>query len=173
MEEPKKVGAVVGRMATAVLAAVIAPVVAGVVLLIVQRLLLPPPDPGGRGTAPHPTPPPPPTAAVPIQLFNGQNLDGFDTYLGVPYGGKEPYGLNKDPEKVFTIKAGELHVSGKVFGGLVTRGEYDRYRLTVEYKWGETRWPPRNSWNGSAALSSTPQALPAPSTAGRWRGSPA
>jgi hypothetical protein len=55
----------------------------------------------------------------------------------------KPYGLNKDPENVFRVSVGELHVSGKVFGGLVTLGEYENYRLIVEYKWGQKKWPPR------------------------------
>jgi hypothetical protein len=80
------------------------------------------------------------------RLFNGVDLNGFDTYLGVPYSGasKTAYGLNKDPERVFTVKDAELHVSGKVFGGVITSREYENYHLVVEYKWGEKKWPPRN-----------------------------
>jgi hypothetical protein len=80
------------------------------------------------------------------RLFNGINLTGFNTYLGVPYSGtsRTAYGLNKDPEDVFTVRDAELHISGKVFGGLVTTREYENYHLVVEYKWGEKKWPPRN-----------------------------
>jgi hypothetical protein len=56
---------------------------------------------------------------------------------------KTAYGLNKDPENVFSVHDGELHVSGKLFGGLVTTREYENYHLLVEYKWGEKKWPPR------------------------------
>lgn len=82
--------------------------------------------------------------ALPAQrLFNGQDLTGFDTYLGTPRGGTSPYGRNNDPERVFTVAGGQLHISGKVFGGLVTQNSYENYRLTLEYKWGEKKWHPR------------------------------
>jgi hypothetical protein len=82
-------------------------------------------------------------AAAVVRLFNGIDLTGFHSFLGVPEGGKAPYGHNNDPEHVFSVRAGELHVSGKVFGGLVTNREHENYHLTVEYRWGEKRWPPR------------------------------
>src|SRR5690349_481344 len=43
------------------------------------------------------------------QLFNGKDLDGWDTYIGPPLddAGKKlsdtPVGLNKDPKHVFTV----------------------------------------------------------------------
>jgi hypothetical protein len=85
-------------------------------------------------------------AAIRGRLFNGVDLTGFDSYLGIPYSGasKPPYGLNNDPEGVFTVQDGELHISGKVFGGLISTREYENYHLVVEYKWGEKKWPPRN-----------------------------
>jgi hypothetical protein len=78
-----------------------------------------------------------------IPLFNGKDLTNFYTYLGAPGKGKEPYGKNNDPEKVFTVHDKMIHVSGKVFGGFVTEKEYENYHLIVEFKWGEKTWPPR------------------------------
>jgi hypothetical protein len=85
-------------------------------------------------------------AQAKLKVFNGNDLSGFDTYLGVVPGGvtKTAYGLNKDPEGVFTVRNGELHISGKLWGGLITMREYENYRLVVEYKWGEKRWSPRS-----------------------------
>ncbi len=77
------------------------------------------------------------------RLFNGRDLSGFDTYLGPPHEGSSPYGLNRDPEGVFSVGSGQLHISGKVYGGLVTQRSYENYHLAVEYKWGEKKWPPR------------------------------
>jgi hypothetical protein len=77
------------------------------------------------------------------RLFNGRDLTGFDSYLGPPHGGSSPYGRNNDPERVFSVAGGQLHISGRVFGGLVTHDSYENYHLTVEYKWGEKKWPPR------------------------------
>ncbi len=78
-----------------------------------------------------------------IHLFNGKDLTNFYTYLGAPPKSKQPYGKNNDPEKVFTVHDGMIHISGKVFGGLITEKEYENYHLTVEFKWGEKTWPPR------------------------------
>src|SRR5712692_4390251 len=78
-----------------------------------------------------------------IHLFNGKDLTNFYTYLGAPTKGQKPYGRNNDPEKVFTVHDGMVHVSGKVFGGFITEKEYENYHLVVEFKWGEKTWPPR------------------------------
>jgi hypothetical protein len=79
-----------------------------------------------------------------IHLFNGKDLTNFYTYLGAPPNSKQQrYGKNNDPEKVFTVHDGMVHVSGKVFGGFITEKEYENYHLVVEFKWGEKTWPPR------------------------------
>lgn len=78
-----------------------------------------------------------------IHLFNGKDLTNFYTYLGTPLNSKKPYGKDNDPENVFTVHDGMIHVSGKVFGGLITKKEYENYHLVVEYKWGQKTWPPR------------------------------
>jgi hypothetical protein len=78
-----------------------------------------------------------------IKLFNGMDLTGFYTFLGSPQKGEKPYGKNNDPEKVFTVHDGMVHVSGKVFGCFVTEQEFENYHLVAEFKWGEKTWPPR------------------------------
>lgn len=78
-----------------------------------------------------------------IQLFNGRDLTHFYTWLASPGKGAPPYGKNNDPEKVFTVHDGMIHVSGKVFGGLITEKEYADYHLVVEFRWGSRTWPPR------------------------------
>jgi hypothetical protein len=78
-----------------------------------------------------------------IKLFNGKDLTNFYTWLGSPGKGQKPYGKNNDPEKVFTVHDGMIHISGKVFGGLITEKEYENYHLVAEFKWGEETWPPR------------------------------
>jgi hypothetical protein len=76
-------------------------------------------------------------------LFNGKDLTGFYTWLGPPQKGKPPLGKNNDPDKVFTVHDGMIHVSGKIFGGFITEKEYENYHLITEFKWGEKTWPPR------------------------------
>ena len=65
-----------------------------------------------------------------IVLFNGSNLNGFDTFL-------RQQGLNNDPNHVFRVENRVIHVSGKEFGYFITKKEYENYYLTVEFKWGE------------------------------------
>ena len=69
-------------------------------------------------------------------LFNGKDLKGFDTFL-------EKHGINSDPNKVFVVERGVLHISGAEMGGLVTQKEYENYYLRAEFKWGEKMYEPR------------------------------
>ncbi|WP_242156328.1 3-keto-disaccharide hydrolase [Aestuariivivens sediminis] len=103
-------------------------------------------------------------------LFNGKDLSGWNTYLGVPQStsevkglakdkGKytEPIGYNKDPLHVFSVVevdgAPAIRISGEVFGILVTKKEYENYHLSLEFKWGKTKYPPReNSKRDSGVL---------------------
>ncbi len=71
----------------------------------------------------------------PVFAFNGKDLDGF-----VPY---TRYHEFQDPDGVFTVHDGLLHVSGREFGGLATRGVYSDYRLVAEWRWGKETWHPR------------------------------
>jgi hypothetical protein len=70
-----------------------------------------------------------------IRLFNGRNLDGF--YVSMAKSGRE------DPQGVFRVEGGCIHVSSFEWGGLTTRDEYRDYHLIVEWKWGGKTWAPR------------------------------
>ncbi len=65
-----------------------------------------------------------------IVLFDGRNLDQFDTFL-------PSTGLNSDPAQVFTVENGVVHVSGTEMGYFITKQEYKNYYLRAEFKWGE------------------------------------
>jgi hypothetical protein len=88
-----------------------------------------------------------------IQLFNGKDLSGWDTYIGPAYDpvAKQfvgaPLGLNKDPDRVFSVVEVDgqraIRISGTAFGGLSTVNEYDNYELELEFKWGRAKSPPR------------------------------
>jgi hypothetical protein len=71
-----------------------------------------------------------------IKLFNGKNLDGFHTYL-------DKHGKNNDPDGVFRVENGVVHVSGGEFGYFITEKEYENYYLHVMFKWGEQTHAPR------------------------------
>jgi hypothetical protein len=80
-----------------------------------------------------------------IHLFNGKDLTNFYTYLAATPGEKKPLGKNNDPLKVFTVVDGAIRVSGEVWGCFTTEKEYGDYHLTVEYKWGEKTYKPREN----------------------------
>jgi len=53
-----------------------------------------------------------------IKLFNGKDLAGFYTYL-------QQHGKNNDPDHVFRVQNGVVHVSGVEFGYFITEKEYE------------------------------------------------
>ena len=89
-------------------------------------------------------------------LLSGENLNGWDTYLGPPFPdtgtdrtGVLPIGLNTDPKQVFTIVtedgAPALHISGEQFGGISTKSEFENYHLQLQFKWGKHKYHPREN----------------------------
>lgn len=84
---------------------------------------------------------PPITPAEPIVLFNGKDLSNFYTYLeSTKY---------DDPLRVFSVVdtidgAPAIRISGEgSFGGLITKNEYQNYRLVAEFRWGDLTWGAR------------------------------
>jgi hypothetical protein len=96
-------------------------------------------------------------------LFNGENLQGWETWLAVPDSSynvpglnrdasgnyNQPLGLNNDPLKVFRVAQVDgnpaIHISGQGFGAITTLGEYENFHLSVDYKWGQNKWAPRDN----------------------------
>lgn len=96
-------------------------------------------------------------------LFNGFDLTGWDTYLGKPHPSthvpvltrddkgaySQPLGLNRDPTSVFSVVRVDgspaIRISGEIYGGLITRAEYEDYHLRFEFRWGVRTWPPREA----------------------------
>jgi len=75
-----------------------------------------------------------------VSLFNGKDLSGW--YVFIRHADKSD--PRADPKGVFKVEDGVIHVSGEEFGCLTTDKEFENYRLTVEFKWGEKKWPPRD-----------------------------
>ena len=65
-----------------------------------------------------------------VVLFDGRGLDNFDTFL-------KNEGLNSDPNHVFQLENGVIHISGKEYGYLVTKQPYKDFYLRAEFKWGD------------------------------------
>src|SRR5687768_13281681 len=71
-------------------------------------------------------------------IFNGKNLDGWYTFLrGMP--------LGQDTGNVFTVHDNMLHISGQTFGYIATKNSYNNFHLTLEFKWGVQKHPPRQN----------------------------
>jgi 3-keto-disaccharide hydrolase len=85
-----------------------------------------------------------------VALFNGKDLNGWDTYIGPPLddAGKKlsdiPVGLNKDPKHVFKVveQDGEkvIRISGENWGCISTLEEYADFHLQLQFKWGKLTW---------------------------------
>jgi hypothetical protein len=82
-----------------------------------------------------------PDPETPVELFNGRDLSGWRTFI-LHKDGADP---QTDPRGVFKVEHGMIHVSGEEFGCLTTTKEFANYRLIVEFKWGEKKWPPRQN----------------------------
>jgi len=96
-------------------------------------------------------------------LFNGKDLAGWDTWLGRPHKSvagldlrkndkgeyTDPVGLNQDSKQVYTVAnltdGPAIRISGEIFGALTTREEFENYHFKLEFRWGEKRWPPRET----------------------------
>lgn len=94
-------------------------------------------------------------------LFNGRDLDGWETYLGKPHASVEMPGLKRDEKGAYTEAIGKdrdplanftvtgvdgrpaIRISGQGFGYMATRENFGNYHLRLQFKWGVKKWPPR------------------------------
>jgi len=73
----------------------------------------------------------------PIHLLGGSDVSAFYSFL-------RDFGVDKDPDHVFTITNGVLRISGQHYGYLATRQtNFANYKLVAEFRWGEKTWAPR------------------------------
>jgi len=103
-------------------------------------------------------------------LFNGTDLTGWDTYLGIPDLSQEvtgldrdefgnylnAFGLNNDPLHIFSVveEDGEpaIRIDGYIWGGLISREEYGNYHLHLDFKWGDEKHPPRENLERNSGI---------------------
>jgi hypothetical protein len=71
-----------------------------------------------------------------IKLFNGQNLEGWYTFL-------KDRGRDNDPKNVFTVQDGMIRITGEEWGSITSNEEFENYKLVVEYKWEGKTYEPR------------------------------
>ncbi|MDD4107520.1 MAG: DUF1080 domain-containing protein [Prolixibacteraceae bacterium] len=82
-------------------------------------------------------------------LFNGENINDWDKYLGTPLKGFDSLAQSATVEKVFSVveENGEklIRISGEVNGSLATRETFSNYHLQLVFKWGDEEYTSRNS----------------------------
>lgn len=71
-----------------------------------------------------------------VRLLSGSDRSGFYSFL-------KDFGVDNDPDQVFTLTNGVLRISGQHYGYLATRQSFENYRLIAEFRWGEKTWAPR------------------------------
>lgn len=71
-------------------------------------------------------------------LLNGKNLKGWTTFF-------KTKGKNNDPDTVFSVVNRQLFITGKEFGYIVTEKSFGDFHAVIEWKWGEKKYPPRES----------------------------
>jgi len=94
-------------------------------------------------------------------LWNGVDLAGWSTWVGIPHRSRtgldlpktpdgnyaEPLGENKDPRGVYSVVKVDgrnaLRISGELFGALTTEASFSNYHLYIKWRWGTAQWEPR------------------------------
>jgi len=71
-----------------------------------------------------------------IDVFKDKNLNGWYTFL-------KERSCNVDPKKVFTVQNIQIIISGKEWGCITTKDEYENYKIVVELKWRDIAGTPR------------------------------
>jgi hypothetical protein len=78
-------------------------------------------------------------------LFNGKDLKGWSAVYASKTGADAP-----PPSSLFEVKNGEIHAyptqkagTEQPFAYLITDSDHKDYVLSLEYKWGEKKFPPR------------------------------
>ena len=78
-------------------------------------------------------------------IFNGRNLDGWSVQYASKTAADAP-----PASTIFAVKNGEIHAYPTQKAGteqpnayIVTDADFKDYRLSLEYKWGEKKFPPR------------------------------
>ncbi|WP_404478440.1 DUF1080 domain-containing protein [Novosphingobium sp. BL-52-GroH] len=93
----------------------------------------------------------PKPAGKPVVLFDGRDLAAFTPWLGYPGGGLQPAGPDDQPIgqagigdvfKVVEVDGGPaIRVSGRIWGAITTRREYENYHLSLSFKFARDHKP--------------------------------
>jgi hypothetical protein len=82
-------------------------------------------------------------------LFNGQNLDNWDKYIGTSLKGFDSLAQMATVENVFSVTDENgtplIKIAGTVNASLATKESFGNYHLKLVFKWGEKVLATRNS----------------------------
>lgn len=74
-------------------------------------------------------------------LFNGENLDNWEKFLGPPFEGHEELAKTATPDNVFSLVDMDgqkvIRISGEVFGSLATKDTFSNFHARMVMKWGK------------------------------------
>lgn len=94
-------------------------------------------------------------------LWNGKDLHGWHTWVGVPHKSRtglpvpqnaegnyiQPLGEDQDPRGVYSVVQidgqSALRISGELFGALTSQETFSNYHLYARWRWGTLKWEPR------------------------------
>jgi hypothetical protein len=84
-------------------------------------------------------------AATWKHIFNGKDLSGWSAHYASRVGADAPAATN-----IFEVKRGEIHAYPTQVAGtpqplayIITDADFKDYVISLEYKWGEKKFPPR------------------------------
>lgn len=83
------------------------------------------------------------------KLFNGHNLDGW--YVITDGKGEDKNLFAAENEMIHAYPT-QADTSQQSFGGIITNKTYSNYVLTLEYKWGNKKFKPRNEFVRDAGV---------------------
>lgn len=79
------------------------------------------------------------------KLFQPKDTSAWHVYTSKP-------GTGNDPLKVFQFEGKMIHVSGEDFAYLITEKDFANFHLTLEFKWGIKKYPPRENAKRDAGI---------------------
>jgi hypothetical protein len=86
-------------------------------------------------------------------LFNGKNLDGWTAaYASKPLDGRPASALFTVENDMIHAYATEVGGTDQPFAVIETNSEYQDYRISLEYKWGDKKFGPRRELLRDAGL---------------------
>jgi len=83
------------------------------------------------------------SAAEPVKVTEKIDILELMKKGGVDYHINDKMEVTGKPEEIFVLKDGQLTITGKAYGYMITKAAYENYRLVTEFKWTGKTWGKR------------------------------